>query len=151
MVRLGVDLGGRRVGLAICDAEERIASPLGVLRLAREDDAAGEVARAAALHGAGEVVLGLPLSMDGRKGPKAREAEAVAGALRQAGLRVALFDERLSTAEAERALRAAGLRRRRRRDLVDALAAQRVLAAYLDSRGVAGGGRVSGEPGDATA
>ena len=132
MIRLGVDLGGRRVGLAICDAEEIVASPLGSLSVKSLREAVLAVTKAAADYGAGEVVVGLPLSMNGRRGPKAREAEAFADQLRQAGLNVILQDERLTTAEAERALKASGMGRRERKKVVDACAAQRLLATRLE-------------------
>ena len=132
MIRLGVDLGGRRVGLAVSDALGIAAFPLEALRVRSREEAFGAVREAARRHGAEEVVVGLPLRMNGRRGAEAKEAEDFARRLREAGTPAALWDERLTTAEAERGLRAMDLGRRQRQRHIDAHAAQRLLAAYLD-------------------
>jgi putative Holliday junction resolvase len=131
---LGVDLGDRRVGLAICDAEERIASPLGVARVRSHDEAEAAVLRAVGETGAEAVVLGFPLHLNGRSSPRSREAERFARRLRERGLRVALQDERLTSAEADRSLRSAKMTRRERKGVIDAVAAQRILESHLHRR-----------------
>ena len=132
MIHLGVDLGGRRVGFAVSDAEERLAVPSGFAQVRSPADALASVLAKADGEGAGMVVLGNPLNLDGRPGPKAREASSFRDLLEAAGRGVVLWDERLTTSEAERLLKDAGLGRRRRKQLVDANAAQRILASYLE-------------------
>ncbi len=133
---LGLDLGTRRIGVALSDPTGTVATPLLTLphRTLRED-----VAHVAALcreHGVGAIVVGWPRNMDGTSGPAARRAEAFARALRRAvSIPVDLWDERLSTAAAERALLEGDVRRERRRDLRDQVAAVLILQAHLDARG----------------
>ncbi len=132
MIRMGVDLGERRVGMAICDALEIIASPLYSKKIGNGNEALACVVAVAEEQKAEEIVVGLPLHMSGRRGTKAKEAEAFAEKLRSLGWRVALYDERLTTVEAERGLREQDMNRRRRKNLIDAHAAQRLLQAYLE-------------------
>jgi RNAse H-fold protein YqgF len=134
MILLGVDLGDRRVGFAVSDAEERFALPSGFGRVKSLNDALLVVVDKARAEGAEEIVLGNPLNMDGRSGPKAKEAAAFRDMLADVGLKVTLWDERLTTSEADRLLKDAGLDRRRRKQLVDANAAQRILDSYLSWR-----------------
>lgn len=134
MILLGVDLGERRVGFAVTDAGERLALPSGYAEVDSLEDAAREVLAKAAREAAGLVVLGNPLNMDGRAGPKAREAARFGDMLVAAGLEVVLWDERLTTSDAERLLMDAGLKRRQRRALIDANSAQRLLAAHMEWR-----------------
>jgi len=131
---LGVDYGRARIGLALSDEEEILASPLPLLR--RTDHPRRDIDRLASLvrrHGVGRIVVGLPLNMDGTHGEMAEEAEAFAGDLRRkTKLPVTLFDERLTTAEAERALVEGNVSRKRRKDLRDSLSAVLILQASLD-------------------
>ena len=133
---LGIDLGTRRIGLALSDPDATIAYPLQILeRQGRKKDLAA-LARLVDEHAVGRIVVGLPIHMDGRRGPEAEAAEAFAAALRSAtDLSVDLIDERWTTLEAERSLREAGLtgkRGRRRKQHVDAVAASILLRCYLD-------------------
>lgn len=130
---LGVDLGSKRIGLAIASAG--VATPLAVLQRSGDDDAAvaATIARHAADHEAATVVVGHPIRMDGTAGPAAEAAQAFAEVLRALGLAVVLWDERLSTAQVDKMLIGSGARRRARRDVVDKLAATVVLQAYLDA------------------
>lgn len=128
---LGVDLGARRVGLAVSDDGGMIASPLRVATVRDVQGAVQAVCQAANEVEAGRIVLGFPRDMSGKVGLKAREAESFADALRAEGLDVVLWDERLTTAEAERSLREANLSRKQRKRHLDAVAAQRILQAYL--------------------
>lgn len=132
MIHLGVDLGERRVGFAVSDAEERLAVPSGFAPVRSLAGALAAVAEKADGEGAGVVVLGNPLNLDGRPGPKAKEAAAFRDLLEAAGRQVVLWDERLTTSEADRLLKDAGLGRRQRKQLVDANAAQRILSSYLE-------------------
>lgn len=132
---LGVDLGTVRIGVALSDPTGSVASPLDTIvhRDRRKDLAA--VAAAARAHGVERIVVGWPRNMDGTVGPAAKRAEAFAESLRQiADVPVDLWDERLSTAAAERSLREASVRRGRRREVRDRVAAALILQAYLDAR-----------------
>jgi putative Holliday junction resolvase len=136
---LGLDLGERRIGLAVSDAEGRIAFPAGALtRRGRRSDLAA--LRALVIErGVERIVVGLPLHMSGRAGAEAASAKAFADELAGAtGVPVDTFDERWTTREAERALREAGARPSRRRADVDSVAAALLLRAYLESRSRAG-------------
>ena len=139
MILLGVDLGDRRVGFAVTDADELLAVPSGFARVRSLDDALAAVTAKAREEQAGLVVLGHPINMDGRPGPKAKEAAGFADMLREAGLTVELWDERLTTSEAERLLKQAGHNRRQRKTLIDANAAQRLLTSFLSCRKRDGG------------
>lgn len=132
---LGVDPGKKRVGLAVSDPDELFASPLAVLRRRSLDQVVGEIADACRTQGAEVVVVGLPLNMDGSKGPAAVEAERLAALLAAAtGLHVELWDERLSSVTAERSLIEADMSRAKRRGKIDKVAAQIILQSFLDAR-----------------
>ena len=135
MTVLGLDFGERRIGAAVSDELGITARPLAAIeRTSRAEDVAriGELARR---RKAKVIVVGLPLNMDGSEGPAARRARRFGAALRrELGLEVELWDERLSTAEAERALIESGERRARRREVRDGVAAALILQSYLDAR-----------------
>lgn len=137
---LGIDLGSRRIGVAVSDREGILATPYEVVE--RCGDPARDHRRLAALvaeTGAAVVVVGLPLSLDGSEGPAAQAARAEVAALTEAlDVPVDTVDERLSTVTAHRQLAAAGLSERARRRRVDQVAAAVLLQAWLDAR--AGGG-----------
>lgn len=136
---LGLDLGDARIGVAISDPGRRLAVPLGTVQTGAPHDVKA-IAAMIREHGVTEVVVGHPRSMSGRAGPRARLAERFAEALEAGlGLPVHLQDERLSTVEAERALRAAGAGGRARRRAVDRSAATVILQAWLDARSSPGG------------
>jgi putative Holliday junction resolvase len=132
---LAIDPGTRRVGVALSDAERRLATPLEVV--ARTNDPAVHRRRIAALAEEWEVVglvVGLPRQLDGREGPAADAARAEAAALHDlTGLPVALYDERFTTVQAERALAGAQLDGRGRRRRVDMVAAAVLLQGWLDA------------------
>lgn len=137
---LAVDYGRRRLGLALSDPLGWSARPLGVLvRRGFEAD----VERLAALcreHGVVRVVVGLPVRLGGEAGPEAAEALRFAARLaRELDVPVEPWDERLTSRAAERLLVEAGVRRRRRRTRVDAVAAALILQGYLERRRRAGG------------
>jgi putative Holliday junction resolvase len=148
---LALDVGERRIGLAISDPDGRVAVPLETLERRDEDTDLRALADLVEREGVQVVVVGLPLSLDGSVGPQAERTQAFARRLAEAIPRpLEMWDERLSTVAAERALtpsrlsvrRArrlphAGERRRppeRRQGARDALAATLILQAYLDSR-----------------
>lgn len=129
-VRLGVDVGSVRVGVARSDASGVLATPLTTLAPAELET----LAALANSEDAIEVVVGLPLHLSGREGPATEKSRAFAAALaeRIAPVDVRLVDERLSTVGATRGLRAAGVDSRRGRHLVDQAAAVIILQAALD-------------------
>jgi putative Holliday junction resolvase len=134
MRMLGLDLGDRRVGVAVSDPDGIIAQPLVQLEPRGRRDLVAAVARLVAQEGAGRVVVGMPLLADGTRGEQARRVEATVAALRQAlEVPVVVWDERYSTQDAERALRAAGRRGTRRQGRLDMAAAAVILQAYLES------------------
>lgn len=129
---LGLDLGQSRIGVAVSDADRRMAVPLGTVRTGAPEDVKA-IAAMVKEHGVTAIVVGQPLSLSGRKGEAADHAEKFAQALRGfLGLPVVLQDERLTSVEAERQLSDAGLKGRKRRGVVDQTAATLILQAYLD-------------------
>lgn len=133
---LALDVGARRVGVAVSDPTGTVASPLATIERATPDEDARALARLAREHGATTVVVGLPVGLAGREGPAAGAVRAYAEELRGRlpGLRFELADERLTTVIAERVLVEGGVRRRPRRGLVDQVAASLVLQSWLDAR-----------------
>jgi len=129
---LGIDYGSRRIGLAVSDPDRIFAFPAGFLeRQSRERDLAA-LRRLAEEREVVQIVVGLPIHMNGREGPEARVARAFAEDLRrETGRSVDLLDERWTSREAERALRDAGRRRPERGD-VDAAAATLILRTWLE-------------------
>jgi putative Holliday junction resolvase len=130
---LGIDPGTRSVGLALSDVRRVLASPFGTMKRGKLADMAAAVLGIAKREGVGGLVVGLPLRMDGALGPAAQAARDWTFALSDAtGLPAAMWDERLSSAEANRALTAQGANRARRVDSVDRMAAAVILQAALD-------------------
>jgi putative Holliday junction resolvase len=132
---LGVDLGERRIGLALSDPSRIVASPYEVLK--RGGDPVADrraIVDAARAAGANVIVVGLPLSLSGRKGPAAQAALAEVEALRAIAGDIELFvhDERLTTITAERALGEARMGRAERRKVVDKVAAAVMLQSWLE-------------------
>ena len=131
---IGLDLGSKRIGVAVSDSGRTVATPIEVV--ARSRDAArdrvriGEIVRE---WEATTVVVGLPLSLSGQVGPAARAALTEVDALRATlGVQVETYDERLSTVTAERSLMEQSLRAPARRRVVDKVAAAVMLQAWLD-------------------
>jgi putative pre-16S rRNA nuclease len=135
-VRLAVDVGSVRVGVARSDPGGILASPLTVLRSGRLDELATLVAGADAI----EVIVGLPTSLSGREGAAAAAARGFAAELasRLAPVPVRLVDERFTTTQAHDALRRGGKDSRARRGTVDAAAAAVLLQAALDTERATG-------------
>ena len=131
---LGLDAGTVRVGLAATDPTGTIATPVDTL--ARQSDRAlwDRVRAEARERGATRIVVGLPLGMGGDEGPAAESARAFAAEVGvQTGLPVEMWDERLTSVAAERALVSSGMRRRRRREVADAVAEALMLQGWLDA------------------
>ena len=133
---LGVDLGSRRIGLAVSDPSGTLASPFAVLERTGDRDADHRAILDAAREAeASTVVVGLPRSLSGREGPAARDARAEVAELRELadeGLNVELYDERFTTVTAERSLVEAGVRRDARKRVVDKVAAAVMLQGWLE-------------------
>lgn len=131
---LAVDPGEKRVGLAVSDPDGVIAQPLTTISATPRATLAARIAEVARAHEAERIVVGLPVRLDGSQGPEAVSARALAADLRRAaGLAVELVDERLSSAQAERALLSGGASRARRREVRDRVAATLILQAYLEA------------------
>jgi len=136
MKALGLDIGDRRVGVAVSDACGILACPHSVYHRAGEDDGAELAAMVRTLE-VDQLVVGLPLNMDGSEGAQAQKARALGERVAElSGLPLAFVDERLTTHEAERVLREAGLPAGRRGDVQDAVAAVLILQTWLDQRRV---------------
>ncbi len=135
---VGIDLGSRRIGIAVSNASGSMALPrTTIVRTGDVDADRKQLVDLVLEEGAAVVVVGLPLSLDGSRGRAAVEAAAEADALSALlaghGIAVELFDERLTTVTAHQALAAGGTRERDRRDIVDRAAATVLLAAWLES------------------
>jgi putative Holliday junction resolvase len=132
---LGLDLGRATIGLALADDLLRSPRPLETVRRTTEAADLAAVRRVASEWEVSRAVLGLPLHMDGSEGASARLARAFAPKLEAAlGVPVELFDERLSTFEAESRLRERGVTGRAQRAVVDAEAAAVILQGWLEAR-----------------
>jgi putative Holliday junction resolvase len=131
---LGLDVGEKRIGVALSDPTGTFASPLVVL-VAVSPGLMKEIAALCRTHAADRVVIGLPLRLDGTEGPAAAKVRVFAKKLSgMLALPIDFWDERMSTVTAERCLIEGGTRRAKRKTLVDKVAAQIVLQHYLDSR-----------------
>jgi putative Holliday junction resolvase len=133
---LGVDLGSKRIGLALSDPRGVLATPFRLLTRSGDPERDRRaLAALAAEEGVERIVVGLPLSLDGSLGPAGRAALAEADALRAStGLPVETYDERLTTVTADRYLREMDVRGAARKQVVDQVAAAVMLQAWLDSR-----------------
>ena len=135
MVRsFGLDVGSKTVGVAVSDALGITAQPVTTLRRTNLRADLTELRRLAEHHGVEHAVVGLPLNMDGSEGPSAVEARRFGDAVaRTLGIPVEYWDERLTTAAANRMLLEADLSRARRRTVVDQVAAALILQGWLDA------------------
>lgn len=130
---LGLDVGTKTIGLALSDVMRRIATPLETIRRTKFKADADKLLGLAAEHGAGGLVVGLPVNLDGTEGPRAQSTRAFVRNLAPlTDLPAAFWDERLSTAAAERALLEADASRKRRAELIDKMAAAYILQGALD-------------------
>lgn len=128
---LGLDIGGKRIGVAISDEMGSIASPLTMIDA--RSNVAQELRRLIERYGIARIVVGLPIGLSGREGPQAQEVRSVADALAESlGVELIYSDERMSSAVAEQALISQGTRREKRKQHIDAMAAAVILQGYLD-------------------
>ncbi|MEU4833032.1 Holliday junction resolvase RuvX [Streptosporangium sp. NPDC023615] len=143
-VRLGVDVGSVRIGVARSDPSGLLATPVETVRRGKGD--LDRLAEIAAEYEVVEVMVGLPTSLSGREGPAAEAAREFAGRIsaRLAPVPVRLIDERLTTVTAQQGLRASGVRAKNQRAVVDQAAAIVLLQAALDTERATG--RPPGSP-----
>ena len=137
---LGLDLGDARIGLALSDPLGITAQPVGKVDSRGPTADLRQIRAIIAEHHAVEVVVGLPLHLSGESGARAEQAREFARRLGASvpGIAVELWDERLTTAEANRAMISGNVRRRRRREVIDTLSAVLILQSYLDARSIGG-------------
>ena len=130
---LGLDLGEKTIGIAVCDPERKVAAPVETIRRRKFTPDAERLATLAAERQAVGLVFGLPLNMDGSEGPRAQSTRAFARNLaRILPLPVAFWDERLSTAAMERDLIALDTSRAKRAEKIDEMAATFILQGAID-------------------
>lgn len=130
---IGIDAGTKTLGLALSDVTRTIASPLHTIRRKKFSVDVAELLAFTSEHGVSGLVLGLPMNLDGTAGPRVQATRALARNLNAISeVPILLWDERLSTAEAERMLIAADASRKRRAEVIDKLAATIILQSALD-------------------
>ncbi len=135
MIIFSVDFGDTRTGWAVCDAMEMMAHPVDVLTERQFERCAEKTAQAALAAHAEEIVVGHPVNMDGSHGDRAQKCEQFAELLRaQTGLPVTLWDERCTTVSAHQILNTTNTRGKKRKAVVDAVAAVLILESYLGYR-----------------
>jgi putative Holliday junction resolvase len=129
----GLDLGTVTIGVAVSDLRRQVATPIEVIRREKFTIDAGRLLALLAARGAVGIVLGLPLNMDGSVGPRVQATQAFARNLEKlTALPICYWDERLSTVAAERALLEADTSRKRRKEVIDQVAAGYILQGALD-------------------
>lgn len=129
---LAIDYGRKRIGLAKSDPDRIIASPAGFIENTNPENIIGHIREVVTAEDVGKVVVGLPLTLAGEKGPAAQDAEEFAALLgKSLEVPVVMWDERLSTAAAERSLLSANVTRKKRKIKRDQIAAQMFLSSYL--------------------
>ena len=132
---MALDVGQKRIGVAMSDPDALLAMPLTTIARRAGTKDVDEVLRLAAEHDVGEIVVGMPFSLSGRKGPQAERVSEFAKVL--AGcttIPISSVDERYSSVQAERSLRELGIEPSRNRARVDAAAASVILQSHLDAR-----------------
>lgn len=132
---LAVDYGDARTGLAVCDAGELLARPVTVIHSHKMEEVLTQTAAVARSEGAGRIVVGNPINMNGTAGPRSELCQAFADRLRElSGLPVVLWDERSTTVSAIGILNTTDTRGKKRKAVVDAVAATLILESYLAYR-----------------
>lgn len=136
---MGLDVGDKTVGVAVSDLLGITAQGVSTLRRTNLDADLQALARLCEEYEVGRLVVGLPLNMDGTEGPRAALSRRFGEKLQQkTGLEVVFWDERLTTAEVERVLIAGDVSRRKRKAVVDQLAAQVILQGWMDAQSARG-------------
>lgn len=139
MIIMAVDYGDVRTGIAVCDRFEMLASPVCVITGTDEEKVAEECSAKAKELKAERVVVGYPKNMDGSEGFRAEKCAGFARLLSEkSGLETVLYDERLTTVSAHNALNAVNVRGKKRKQIIDSVAAVMILESYLDRRRLSG-------------
>lgn len=129
----GLDLGDKTIGVALSDLRRQVATPIEVIRREKFTIDAGRLLALLEARGAAGIVLGYPLNMDGSVGPRVQATQAFARNIEKlTALPICYWDERLSTVAAERALLEADTSRKRRKEVIDQVAAGYILQGMLD-------------------
>lgn len=135
MIILSVDYGDKRTGIAVCDKFEMLASPVCVLTEWNAETLADKIVLTAKGKNAEQIVIGLPRNMDGSKGFRAEACEQLGELIRaKCTIPVTFWDERLTTVSAHKILNENNVRGKKRKSVVDAVAAEIILQDYIDSR-----------------
>jgi putative Holliday junction resolvase len=131
---LGIDYGHKRIGLALSDETEMLAQSFDTISGEETARACRQIAEIVKKNGVGGIVVGIPLNMNGTRGPQAeRVLQFIAELQKTVSVPIHQWDERLTTAAAERAMLEGDVRRRERREKIDKIAAQLILQNYLDA------------------
>jgi len=130
---VGLDLGTKTIGTALCDAGWSFASPAGTIRRTKFSKDKAALAALLVVQQVAGIVLGLPLNLDGSEGPRSQATRAFARNIDDLGLPILLWDERWSTQAVERAMIDADLSRAKRAERVDTLAAAHILQGAIDA------------------
>ncbi len=132
---MSVDYGDSRIGLSVCDELEFLAHPLRTIKsesMRKNVDVVAEIAKS---ERAEKIVVGLPLNMDGSEGERAGKSRAFGRVLEKvSGIEVDYFDERLTSVEAENIMEEVSVKKSKRKNIVDTIAAQIILESYLSAR-----------------
>jgi putative Holliday junction resolvase len=131
---MSIDPGERRWGIAISDEDDEMAHPRPVLTPTTEAEGLATVASLVREEQVTVIVLGLPLELSGREGPAAKKARALGARMAAVGVPIAMWDERLTSVAASRAMSAGGLSQKKQRGKLDSVAAAILLGAYLEAR-----------------
>ena len=135
MIILSVDLGDSRTGIAVCDKTEFLASPVTVIQERYIPKVLDRVAEIALERNAEQIVVGYPKNMDASVGERAEKCAAFAKELEErCGIPTVLWDERLTTVSAHYALNETGTYGKKRKSIIDSVAAVMILQSYIDSR-----------------
>ena len=135
MVIISVDYGDKRTGIAVCDKLEMLASPVCVITEWNQDVLANKIVEIANEKKAEQIVVGLPKNMDGSMGFRSEACQALGELLQSlTEIPVVYWDERLTTVSAHRILSENNVRGKKRKNVVDAVAADIILQDYIDSR-----------------
>ncbi len=133
--KMGIDYGDKRIGIALSDALCIISSPFEVYKNVGEEDAINHIIDLIKQYDVDEIAMGLPLNMDGSEGERALIHRQFGKKLESlSGIKVVYIDERLTSAEAEDILISSGVRREKRKELIDKISAQIILQIYINNK-----------------
>ena len=132
---LAIDYGDSRTGLACCDRFESIASPLGTIFEKSPEKCFKKILEKAKEHGSELIVVGHPVNMDGSAGARAKLCKELAERIKsESGIETVLWDERVTTVQAAGILNETNVRGKKRKEIIDTVAATLILESYLDYR-----------------